>query len=299
MAQSTTILHRALSTRRPAHTASEAGFTASIIEHLARAASVYPAMVDQAGNLHYCTDPTARTLFAAHLDTAHWCDGTAPNAPRYTTAKNRTTTSIDRATTAHGTDAPLGADDGAGIHVLAALLTARTPGHYIFTRGEEIGGHGAKYIAENFPDLLARFDRAICFDRRGTDEIITHQGGKQCASQVFALALAHALADTEGLLYAPSPDGSYTDCKDWAHIIPECVNIACGYYHEHSPAESLDLAHLHLLTHAALTLDWEALPTKRNPAAHLPSRRKPRSIVEYLMGTDEDDDETSDIYRFY
>lgn len=294
MTPSTALLHRALSTRRPAHTASEAGFTAYVIEHLARAANAYPVMIDQAGNLHYCTDPTARTLFAAHLDSAHWCDGTAPNAPRYTTAKGRTTKHLDNATTAYGTVAPLGADDGAGTHVLAALITARTPGYYIFTRGEEIGGEGAKYIAETHHELLSRFDRAICFDRRGTDEVITHQGGKECASQTFALALANALSDTEGLLYAPSPDGSYTDCRDWAHIIPECVNIACGYYHEHSPGESLDLAHLRLLTQAALTIDWEALPTRRNPAARL----KPRSIVGNPLAT-YDDDETADIYRFY
>jgi hypothetical protein len=68
-----------------------------------------------------------------------------------------------------------------------------------------------------------------------------------------------------GLLYMPSDKGVYTDTKEFRHEIPECVNVACGYEREHGSYENLDLAHFTMLAGAAATIDWEMLPTARDP----------------------------------
>jgi hypothetical protein len=211
------------------------------------------ARADGFGNLHVDTrkDATNRTLFVAHLDTVHRQDG-----KNHIEHKGGSLLAVNDV---------LGADDGAGIALLAHLITSNVPAYYIFTHGEECGGLGAKHLTRHHATLLAEFDRAIAFDRRGTSDVITHQGMARCCSDVFAESLSDSL-NSQGMLYMPDPTGSYTDTAEFSHIIPECTNISTGYTDEHRKTERLSLAHFRDLLNAVTAVAWDSLPTARNPA---------------------------------
>lgn len=245
-------LSRALSIKRPHKGLGERLILDWIADHLPDGVGY---SVDGIGNLHVDlrSEPTHRTLFVSHVDTVHRADG--PNKIRKTKGKW------------YASGAALGADDGAGIAILMQLITQLKPAYYIFTVGEECGGHGATYLAEKQADLLAQFDRAIAFDRRGVSDVITHQGYGRCCSDVFGEALSSALIDNsrERLLYMPSDAGVYTDTAEFVDIIPECTNISCGYMYEHSDREELDIDHLVALANSVCRIDWDGLPTTRDP----------------------------------
>ena len=252
-AELATPLYQAVTTMRGGESVAEANFVAWLLTYCTQFARL--RMVDAAGNVHF-TIPTpqgkdSKTLFVAHTDTVH-----------YTGGKNKV--GFDGAMI-HGVDEPLGADDGAGIAILCFMMSKGVPGRYIFTRQEESGGVGAKFIADRLEGILGKYSRAIAFDRRGTGEVITVQGGETCASTEFGEALADALND-HGLLYTTSDRGVYTDTKEFTALIGECVNVGTGYYQEHGSQEHLDLSHLTLLALAAVQIDWESLPTVRTPA---------------------------------
>jgi hypothetical protein len=210
--------------------------------------------MDAFGNVHLDarTAPEHRTLFVAHTDTVHTRQGfqrVAFDAARQVF---------------HTTGECLGADDGAGVLVLLHLIRNNVPGYYIFTRCEERGGQGAKYLVDYHADLLADFDRAIAFDRRGTSSIITHQGFGRCCSDIFAETLSE-LMSSDYLMYAPDDTGVYTDTAEFVDIIPECTNISVGYLNEHRPHETLDAIHLFDLLDQVLQIPWDALPVAREP----------------------------------
>lgn len=208
------------------------------------------AKADSFGNLHVdCRcDTTHRTLFVAHLDTVHRLDGI-----------NKL---IIKDSFIHARGDVLGADDGVGVALLCHLIASGVCAYYIFTQGEECGGLGAKHLVANSQDLLSEFDRAIAFDRRGTSSIISHQSMARCCSDEFAEKLCDEL-NLNGLLYMPDPTGSYTDTADFTHLIPECTNISCGYFDEHSKTERLDLNHLSGLMVALPLIQWDSLPVRR------------------------------------
>jgi len=220
-----------------------------------------PHFIDGAGNIHLDMRTVgkrkgkARTLFVAHTDTVHREDG-------------RQTCTIDkknflRVGNPKKTNC-LGADDGAGVIVLLNLIAAKVPAYYIFTRCEERGGLGAKHLVDKYAMLLAEFDRAIAFDRKGTSSVITYQGWGRCCSDKFADALSEGLSGLT-TMYAPDDTGVYTDTAEFVDIIPECTNISVGYTDEHTTREALDLGHLRSLIDRALSIDWEALPVDRDP----------------------------------
>ena len=244
-------LARALSIKRPHDTIGTKEITRWLIDHIPEGLVSH---VDAAGNVHIDArlSKSNRTLFVAHVDTVHRTTG--PNKIRKT----------DGMWYAHA-DAPLGADDGAGCAMLMHLLCAGVPAYYIFTQGEECGGIGASHVAAN-TQLLRQFDRAIAFDRRGIDSVITHQGGSRCCSDVFADALADALNADMTLMYLPDSSGVYTDTAEFVDVIPECTNLSVGYYHEHSAKESLDVHHLQTLADRCLLINWDDLPTTRDPS---------------------------------
>lgn len=255
MLDKTTILYktlaRALSMMRPHNSEGTKRLTQWLKDKTPKHARV---SVDQAGNLHVDTriSQTNRTLFVAHVDTVHRKPG--PNKITKTTAK----------WSACG--APLGADDGAGVAMLMHLLHSGVNAYFIFTQGEECGGIGATFLATKHAALLSEFDRAIAFDRRGIDSVITHQGWGRCCSDKFAEALADALNDDMTLMYLPDDTGVYTDTAEFTDVIPECTNISVGYYHEHSDREYLDIAHFVALAERVAKIDWDALPTDRDPS---------------------------------
>jgi hypothetical protein len=245
-------LERALSRKRPHNTFEVAVFTTWLFENLPAELKSF-CHVDEAGNLH--VDNRVRnnkTLFIAHVDTVH--RDTGVNKIRKTQ------------THWYADGAPLGADDGAGCAMLMHLIHSGVKGYYIFSQGEECGGIGAKHIANNNSALLKQFDRAIAFDRRGIDSVISHQGMGRCASDNFCLALASALNEHNDLLmYSPDDTGVYTDTAEFTDDIPECTNISVGYYNEHGERENLDIVHFTALAKAAVLVDWDALPTERDP----------------------------------
>jgi len=244
-------LCRALSLKRPHHGEGASLFTGWLCDNIPRHLDL---TIDAAGNVHIDnrTSTKHRTLFVAHVDTVHRADG--PN----------------KFIKAHGKwfakDAPLGADDGAGCAMLMHLLHTGVPGYYIFTQGEEVGGIGAKHIADNDQDLLRQFDRAIAFDRRSIDSVITHQGYGRCCSDEFAQALSDALNEDDRLMYLPDNTGVYTDTAEFTQCIPECTNISVGYDHEHSDKESLDIYHFMALAQRIVGIAWDSLPTSRDPS---------------------------------
>ena len=192
----------------------------------------------------------SKTLFSCHLDTVHRQGGR--QQPR-----------IDKELEI--IFAPkgecLGADNGAGVWLLLSMIDAGIPGYYVFHRGEEAGGIGSRWLSNNAKTLLKGFDRAIAFDRRDSNSVITHQRGDRCCSEVFAKALGEALE----YQHAPDPTGSFTDTANYTEIIPECTNISVGYMNEHGPDEYLDTNYLFWLAGQVQRVKWEMLPTVRDP----------------------------------
>ncbi len=260
-----------------------------------------PHTVDASGNFSY-TIGKSRTLFAAHCDTVHYNTGVTPNQYKLLNAKGQRIKGTDakawaRAVKVKAVKTALGADDGAGVALLAHMIRHKIPGTYLFTRGEECGGIGASFVAENRDDWLRQFDRAICFDRRGTDEVIITQGWGDCASEEFGMAVSVALSDL-GLLYAPSHDGIYTDCKEWREAISECINISVGYQHEHGSRETLDLVHYRALAEAVLKIDWEGLRAVRDPSEDDMHWTPLRASKGKAKGKGKSEEEESVEYRF-
>ena len=263
-------LQRALSTARPHATKTTADFTRWLKDNaLPKTKTVHTApkiqpmvFTDAVGNLHIDTRSKLehKTLFVAHVDTVHRTEG-----------KNRIRKT---ATHWHADGAQLGADDGAGCAMLMHLLCGGVPAYYVFTQGEEKGGIGAKFLADNYAGLLSTFDRAIAFDRRGNDSVITHQGWGRCCSDLFGDSLADALnTDDLDMMYARDDSGVYTDTAEFTALIPECTNISVGYLHEHTDRECLDIRHFQKLADAVLKVHWDALPTDRDPTIPDPDNK--------------------------
>jgi hypothetical protein len=120
--------------------------------------------------------------------------------------------------------------------------------------------------AKSISDFKGKYDRIISFDRRDVGSIITHQSWSRCCSNAFADELANQLNSTGlGLSYIKDDGGVYTDSAEFIDIIPECTNISVGYYKEHTHTESQDIDHLERLANACLQVDWDNLPTVRDP----------------------------------
>ena len=218
----------------------------------------YAKVEDAAGNIRITVpkpDGTfSRTMFSCHTDTVHGVEGA-----------NNIVADEELGIVYKEDTHCLGADDGAGMALMLEMIDAKVPGTYVFHRGEERGGIGSRWIAANDTAFLKLFDRAVAFDRRGTTDIITFQRGNRCASDEFAQALAEQM-NKGGLKYAPNSGGVFTDTANYTSVVPECTNLSVGYEHEHSPRETLDTLHLQEMCKALLQVEWEALPTKRDPS---------------------------------
>jgi hypothetical protein len=255
-----TVLDRALTTKRPHGNPSTVKFCAWLKKLMPAGATT-----DKCGNIHVDQRGTrnpSKSLFVAHVDTVHRVGG-----------KNKVT-KTDKKWSANG--APLGADDGAGVALLMHMMAHKVPGYYIFTQGEEVGGIGAGWLAENMQPLLRQFDRAIAFDRRASYSVITHQGMGRCASDAFGDELSDRF-NKAGMLFATDDTGVYTDTAEFVEFIPECTNISAGYDMEHTVNETLDMEHFMDLCRVVIKLEWDTLPVVRNPKAK--PKRKPYSGV--------------------
>jgi hypothetical protein len=220
---------------------------------------------DEWGNYFYKVGES-RSIFAAHLDTVskeyvtvtHLFDGNLIKTDGRTT---------------------LGADDKAGITVLLWMIQNNVPGLYYFFIGEEVGciGSGKAAKSMDFSHInpvpksgfyKGNYDRIISFDRRDVGSVITFQSSSRCCSDDFADALCRELNQTHKMSYKKDTGGVYTDSAEFTHLVPECTNVSVGYYKEHTTNESQDIIHLTNLAEACVKVDWEKLPTKRDPKTH-------------------------------
>jgi hypothetical protein len=220
---------------------------------------------DSLGNYWGERGEGSTTLFAAHMDTADY------GAPK----------KINMFYTADGdhivTDGKtlLGADDRAGMTVLLWMWHHNVPGFYAFFVGEERGCVGSRAAAEDWEDEIKqrgandqnRIKRMVCFDRKGTTSIITSQMSGVCCSQTFALALGAEFERCGVAGLRPDPTGTVTDSNSFSHLIPECTNLSIGYENVHGPSERLNWRHMDAMCRAAVQVDWENLPTERDPSA--------------------------------
>ena len=163
----------------------------------------------------------------------------------------------------------LGADDKTGIFILLQLIQAGTEGVYIVFDNEEVGCIGSSAMAEKLHKALLEdtdhplksVDIMISYDRKGTQDIITHQMGSRTCSDEFAKSLAKELE----MEHKPDPTGSYTDSNEFAGLIPECTNLSVGYESQHTAKERQDIQYLDDLIYNLRFVEWDNLTVARTP----------------------------------
>ena len=162
----------------------------------------------------------------------------------------------------------LGADDKVGVYILLRMIEENIPGTYVFHTGEECGGLGSSFLASSYKELFENKDRAIAFDRAGYKDVIGFQRGGRCCSTEFGAALATALNTSmpPASKFKEDAHGTFTDTANYMRLVPECTNVSVGYFNQHGSGEHLDVYWLEeWLIPAILKIDYEALPTKRDP----------------------------------
>lgn len=210
------------------------------------------AFRDEFGNYHVIIGDNPAVLFSSHTDTVHNKSG------RQHPVIGNGFVSCPKKSNC------LGADDTTGNFIMLCMIEAGVQGHYIFHRAEEIGGRGSLFIMNDTPEILQNINHAVAFDRRGTEDILTHQGFIRGCSEVYA----HSLAAQLGMNHVPDDTGIFTDTATYFDAIPECTNISVGYDNEHTKWEIQDLDYLFELIPAILAVDWNALPIDHNPKGY-------------------------------
>lgn len=208
---------------------------------------------DAYGNLHL-TIGNSPILWSCHTDTVHRSPG------MQTIHYDHVGQTIQLSRRAKLTSNCLGADDTVGVFIMREMVLARVPGHYVFHYGEEAGCIGSSDLAHEEPSLLVDAKYAIALDRAGTSDIVTHQIGDRCTSDLFVSSFARALSlASVGVLEFTGAHGVYTDTAEYMDHIHECSNLSVGYYQQHSPKEWIDVAHVDRLLSALLVLDQSSL----------------------------------------
>lgn len=211
---------------------------------------------DKDGNYILVVGNKPEIAFAAHHDTVHKDDGFQ---------KLKVTGDVVRL--ANGsTSNCLGADCTTGVWLILEMIEAGIEGVYLIHSAEESGCVGSKALFDRNPRFLKHIKSVISFDRKGKEDIITHQMGYRTCSDDFAVSLDEIL----GLGMRPDPTGSYTDSNEYASKVSECTNISVGYLAQHTANESQDLQFAQDLRKALIEADWSKLRFSRDP-----------SVVEY------------------
>ena len=192
-----------------------------------------------------------KILWSCHIDTMHRSN---PN----TIKQNVFLDPYNVAFVDHKSDC-LGADNGAGVWIMLEMIRAGVAGSYVFHRGEEKGCIGSSQMASDHTSWIKKHTHAFAFDRKGTTSFITHQMGSRCCSDDMAMHVIKGL----DLGYVLDDTGVYTDTAEYAHLIPECVNLSVGYASEHSSTETLDVDHVVRLKDALIKIQWDKVPIKR------------------------------------
>lgn len=153
----------------------------------------------------------------------------------------------------------LGADCTTGIYIILKMIEAKVPGVYVIHAAEEIGCLGSRTLVKDQPDWLFKVNAAISLDRKGYDNVITHQLGMRTCSDAFARSLAEVLDGD----FKPDPSGVYTDSNEYVDFIPECTNLSVGYFAQHTKAECQDNVFMEQLVDSMIKADWSQLTIER------------------------------------
>lgn len=200
-------------------------------------------------NNYFIKIGNSNTVFASHLDTV---------SKDYVQVEHI----IDKDIIKTDGKTTLGADDKAGVTIMLWMIYNKIPGLYYFFIGEEVGCIGSGDASRD--GLFKKYNKIISFDRYGTSSIITHQSSQRSASDEFAESLCYEL-NSYGFEFKPDSGGVYTDSAEFTSVISECTNISVGYYKQHTFNEYQDIRFLTKLAEVCILIDWENLPTKRNP----------------------------------
>lgn len=177
----------------------------------------------------------------------------------------------------------LGADNKAGVCVLLYLISKNIPGTYYFFLGEEPilsgGCWGSTKLVDNKHDYLRKFKRAIAFDRKMTGSIISRQMAQECCSEDFVNALIDEFSK-QGVVMRDDKTGYYTDTGNFIEIISECTNISIGVWNEHHNNEYVDISYVEKIAKAASEINWENLPTKREPKWWLDESPMKKEVIK-------------------
>jgi hypothetical protein len=215
----------------------------------------YKPDIDAYGNMWIEVGTGSTILFSCHTDTVHRVGG----KQNITYAKGVAGVANDVSSSC------LGADCTTGVWLMLEMIHKNVPGRYIFHRDEECGGLGSSYVAKTEPGRLIGIHFAIAFDRKGCNEIITHQFSKRCASEAFAKSMATVLGPA--LNYEASDGGTFTDTANYTKIVPECTNISVGYYDQHSRLETQNVDFAIKLRDRLIVAPWSLLVAERDPTA--------------------------------
>jgi len=211
--------------------------------------------VDDNGN-YFKQIGDSKTMFCGHLDT-------------YCRVYERVWHVIDGDIIKTDGTSTLGGDDKAGIVVMIKMMEANVPGLYYFFRGEEgvtspTGTWGSRQALKSRGDFFKGYEKCVAFDRKAHTSIISSQMYTACCSQEFVSALIEEFKKN-GMEYIDDPTGMWCDSGVFMELIPEVTNISMGYKSEHTFNETQDIAHLEKLVEAAIKIDWDSLPVKRDP----------------------------------
>lgn len=242
------LLLRIFSWMRPHDSDAEQQFVHDYIDSIG-------ATADEFGNRHLRIG-TAPIAFSCHVDTMHHKGG-YQKLDIFPDDKGSHNIGVQR-----GTGNCLGADDGTGIFIMLNMIAARKPGLYLFHRGEERGCIGSRYISTKEKNLLCGINQAVAFDRRGFDSVITHQRSRRTCSETFAKDLATKLGGD----FKPDDTGLYTDTAEYTSLVSECTNLSVGYFNQHGPTETQNIAFVRDLVAKVISIDWSNLPHERDPS---------------------------------
>lgn len=244
--------------------------------------------VDTFGNFIISVGDNPTTMFSCHMDTVHRLHASVakgqpgriwlvtvedPDTSRRGWVYGALKKMMGNSTEAVFTPIELGADDKVGVYTMIKMVENNIPGLYVFHVGEEIGSPGSKGITTKTPGLVKGIQRCIAFDRKGYTDVISHQRSERCASKEFTDAVATQLNDrikskTKEYQFVGEVRGLFTDSANYRELIPECTNIAVGYFNQHSGEESFDWYwYNQWFLPAILDIKWDELPVKRDPKA--------------------------------
>ncbi|SDK44476.1 M28 family peptidase [Bradyrhizobium ottawaense] len=253
-----------LSHRRPAGSATEMAFIKKFIMPLG-------AKMDKHGNWCLSIGDNPTVLWSSHTDSVHHKEG----YQKVDFDGKFITLSVNSKSNC------LGADCAAGVWIMTEMIKAKVPGLYIFHFAEEVGCVGSSAIAEKEPGRLVNIEAAIAFDRRGIDQVITHQRQRTC-SDTFGNSLAAQLPSR----FKICDKGILTDTKQYRRLVPECSNLSVGYYNEHQPHEALDVGHLIELRNYMVKIDQSKFVIERDPLGEilLPTKKKSHGGLAFGSG---------------